>query len=371
MTSKSTIAPTDQGVQNMVKTVSKRQDDRVKFWAIAHPLIADWHKRAVAILSDNGETFTQGIGKEYKGGLSSAGATYKVARSLSTALQGESKGLLFYLWRLSYKFNSVGSEIRDDITDDFGLRSATTKQIPDSQVKKLNASQNRPLCIAESVLSGDCPIKQDERIASFMSQVIGDGYKVKIANDKRRNANDDDLYNFVETFWAKLAPLKSVGDMLKIWVEQNGEPSDVKVKASERRLQTREDRWVDGILTGKKTLMELDGTVGIKAEDKTAIRASAFDALEKRFGVNVIRSSSALYPIARVGLNHDLQAKSDVTSKMINDALKSATAIAKSLKTQLAQVKAVEAKSAVNDILTGLSAKDKAELLEALGGNDK
>lgn len=365
-------AQADQAVQSMVSKVKAKQDDRVKFWSIAHPLIADWHKRAVVILSDNGETFTQGIDGQYKSGLSSAGATYKVAKSLSGTLTTESKGLLFYLWRLSYRFNSVGQEIRGDITDDFGLRSATTKQIPDSQVKKLNASQHRPLCVAESILSGACAMKQDERIASFMRQIASDGYKVSASNGSRRVVNDDDLYNFVEAHWSKMVNLSSVGDMVKLWVEQNGETSDVKAKASERRNKTREERWVDGILTGKKTLLELDGTVGIKADDKTTIRSATFDALEKRFGVNVIRSSSRLYPIARIGLTNDLKVKdNNVTAKMIQNAIDAATAILKSLKPQLALVKAQEAKASVADILENLSAKHKAELLKALGGEDK
>lgn len=364
----------------MEKRVKGELTEHAQFWRIAKPLLSIQSERLSKLLASKGELFTNGgsISDDYASGMKNASKVYKVGLSLSGEIAQESKDLLFFLWRLSFRY-SIYQEFQTDIVDLFSLRSKATKEVNESQMSKLNASRLRPLCVAKSILLGECARKQDETLASFAKTILRLGYTVpdgELGKDGRRKASEDDLYNYVETHWSTLRVMKNAGEMVKHWEGTNTRPLAIDQNATEANQEDREVLWAKQVLTGKKSIVALEASKSISAVNKDRIRTAIFDQLRETLpGIAIIRPGTHLYPLTKLGigtaLNDDgeeilVTVSEKATTGQIEDGLLSAQTLVKSLTGALAESKERDANQAVDMIMQGLSIEQKADLVKRL-----
>jgi hypothetical protein len=363
-------------VAALEKSVQRQMDAWTRYWNVAFPLVKDWRKRIAKSLAEIGEDITNGGSdistEDTEKAFSAAGFLYQKVGGLGRDWQGEAANLLHYLWRLSYEHNTSGESIRNQLIDDFGLRSTTTKVVPESQLAKLNASQHRPLCVAESILKNECPRKRDETLATFSTELISNGYTVTIAGDKKRDATAKDIYAFIDAHWSELRGLTTSSAMVKVWKSVHGESADVLKRRGENRRKSREDRWKDAILTGKKTIAELSAASNIKAEDKSAIEGLVYKELGKRFGSRVIRVSSALYPLTKLepfADENDNLRLADASMVELTDALKAAKTLVPAIEQKIKDKEAEDLAQEFTRLMSqakNMTAEQRAMLQEAL-----
>ncbi len=368
-------------VNEMTKKVKRAIADNERYWGIALPLIQHWHSAIQSTVQARGGMVKSAeFASEYKEGMSTAGSLYQNAQGLSRDLGEKGKDLLHFLWRLSFNYNAVGDEIRSDIANDFGLINAISKTVNQSQLARLNASQHRPLCVAEGILTSKCPRKRDATLASFANELYDlkytfvnpDGATITLTPDNPNHANF--IYMFIESRWSELVDLTSVGAMLKVWESIHGVPLGLKTQKSKVTQERREDTWIEAILPkAKKSMIDLSNA-SINADKKDEIASKVHDALDARFpGFALIRPSSCLHPLAILRPIYQENDKgenflqlAEHTTKQLELALESATRLIPYIEAKLKVSKAQDAQSAVTTILEGLTDDQKADLIAKL-----
>jgi hypothetical protein len=368
-------------VAALEKSVNRQMEAWTKYWRIAHPLVKSWQARvshtiAGTLDAENGASVTASIVQDADKGITATGKVYTLVKDLSGGMGQEANNLLYYLWRLSYRYNADGESIRNRLIEDFGLRNETTKTVSISQLAKLNASQNRPLVVAESILKGECPRKRDETLATFAKNLVADGYTYKDGKGKDTEVDSDMVYNFIEGNWAVLKDCQNVSSMIKLWVSKHSEPSDVLKRKAENRRLSREERWVRDIVVGKKTIAQLSATPGIKAEDKHAIEGEVYKKLGERFGSRIIRVSSALYPLTKLAPFMDTNEKgerfmrlADATLDEMQRALKAAKVLVPHIEKAIQDKEAEDLAQEFTRLMSqakSMTAEQRAMLQEAL-----
>jgi len=359
----------DELLATVQRNVEAAHEDWLKFWEIARPLIDDWRKRFMGKVSQHAETLSGNTEDTTK----ALGAFYKVAGSLGQDAQDQARRMLWYLWRLAFEFPKARS-LHSTIFEDFGL-GGLKKTLPEgdpktSLLKKLNALQHRPLCVATSILQGECGTTSDEEIGAFMSYIAKSGYTVPDG----KSPDQHFMFRFVAEHWAELKnqPKKK---MVIVWEKYHGQPAGVARVVQANNLENRHQVLADKILSGRKTMAELEASSSIKAEHKDAIRSEVLSEAERRFGVAVLKPSSALYPIAKLAPVTSVTDDGKPTVSFpannakpdqIKNALESAKMLVIMLEDYLSKAIANQSDAEINKRIDDLTPEQEAALLKKL-----
>lgn len=195
---------TTQALANMQKSVDADIADYKKLMALVSPPLSAWMKRRkaqVKLAQDSAANYDFDFEtvQDWRTMIEGLGQIFQSERQLGIDTTQEAKGLLAFLWRATYLVSfRVGLRERESFIDLFGLRSPVTKKPNASQIKRLNAQQHRPLCIAQAIMDGAIPFKRDSMFGSFVKDVLTQEY-----TSDGKELTSDDMSSIIERHWDK------------------------------------------------------------------------------------------------------------------------------------------------------------------------
>jgi len=327
-----TSTDAQKAVDRLDKSVNAKIDARNKMVRIIAPHLQAWLARRNQEIGLAGESLPKldfAKSDNWETLMETVGNLYTTQHEFSGNAMQQTKGLLAYVWRVTFEFpSSVGLAERETLKVTFGLINKETGTENKAQLKKLNATSNRPLCVMQSVMAGEVPFKRDEVLGSFVSAVIKNNHTFTDEHGKRIKFDHAHMRDFISTQWQKIKGLKNKTELMEYFTVS----CSYSLTEAQKRENTdlrREERTQS---VGKDALGK-GGHAWIDAQNLRAdAKAQACGILEQQaadMGLYPVRASFPLYHTLTL-----LLGKSDVNESTISDTIVELTAVRSRLKQQ-------------------------------------
>lgn len=248
---------TQAAIARMSDFVYDRQNWRDELNNAIKPYLAKWAKRmreAAKTSHELGQALPEMLEiEDYDTLLTAVGNAYKIGGAVAKTFTEETSRILYFVYRLTFEFPAdVAQTERDRLIEQFGLVSKLTGKVNPGTLKRMNASAHRPLCVAESIMLGQCPVKIDETLASFAKRVLKDGYTYVDAG-QTVPFSEDDIMSWVKRRWDVILSEKAntVPKLVKVFEKDHDKTATVHQTRKENRSQAKIDKQVSEFVSGK------------------------------------------------------------------------------------------------------------------------
>lgn len=327
-----TSVDAQKAVDRLDKAVNAKIDARNRMVSIIAPHLQTWLAKRNEQIGLAGESLPKldfAKSDSWESLMETVGELYTVQHAFSANATQQTKGLLAYVWRVTFEFpSSVGLTERETLKETFGLISEKTGAENKAQIKKLNATANRPLCVMQSVMAGEVAFKRDEVLGSFVSTVVKNNHTFTDEHGKRIKFDHAHMRDFIRDQWEKIKGLKTKTELMEYFTVSCsfGLTESQKVANTDLRREERTQ-------TVGKDALSKGGHAWIDTQNLRAdAKAEACGILEKQaadMGLYPVRASFPLYHTLTL-----LLGKSDVNESTISDTIVELTAVRSRLKEQ-------------------------------------